>query len=111
MSFKNYISIFCLLPFLTFAGPGTGTIKISEVRVESGNVYIFPINAISNGLGCDLSSPIKLEPTDAGYQEMYSASLAALASGKSIKYWLRSCVSSPWGKTVPKAYASGLLAN
>jgi hypothetical protein len=106
--FKNYIVIFSLLPVLAIAG--TGEIKISEVRVESGNVYIFTTNVVSNSLSCGLSSPIKLEPADAGFKEMYSASLTALASGKSIKFWLRSCVSSPWGKTIPKAYASGLLA-
>ena len=81
------------------------------MRVEKGNVYIFPASTVSNGLSCDVASPIKLEQEDAGFKEMYSASLTALASGKSIKFWLISCASSPWSKTVSKAYASGLLAN
>lgn len=92
------------------AGAGIGAVVLKEVRVESGNVYLFTENSPSNPLNCDLANPIKLVPTDAGFDHMYSSALTALTTGKKLKLWLRSCVNSPWAKTILKAYATGLLA-
>ncbi len=112
MDIRKLVSfMLCALSISAIAGPGTGPVKLKAVKVESGYVYLTPTNSISNPLFCGLASPIKLEPNDAGYKEMYSASLTALASGKTISFWLRSCVISPWGKTVPKAYAISISAN
>jgi hypothetical protein len=47
-------------------------------------------------------------PSDPGFKEMYSQALAALSSGKKIKYWVKECGSSPWGYTIPVAYAAGI---
>jgi hypothetical protein len=107
----TFIVLLLLVTSIVKAGPGTGAFTIKEVRVESGSVYIFPEKSIDNVLNCGGSSPIKLENQDLGYQEMYSQVLAAVASGKKIRMWLRKCATSPWGRTTPKAYASGLLAN
>lgn len=112
MKIRKLVSVMLYaLSISAVAGPGTGPIKLKAVKVESGHVYLTPTSSISNPLSCGLASPIKLEPTDAGYKEMYSATLTALASGKTISFWLRSCVNSPWGKTVPKAYAVSISAN
>lgn len=107
---KLLLCILLLTPIQVLAGPGTGSVKLTDLKVESGHVYLYLASAVSNPLSCGLSSPIKLESTDAGFTEMYSAALTALTTSKSISFWLRSCVSSPWGKTVPKAYALSLSA-
>ena len=109
---KNILFLLMLfLPAYANAGVGIGAVILKEVRVESGMVYLFTATSISNPLGCELANPIKLLPTDLGFDQMYSAALTALTTGKKFKLWLRKCDTSPWGKTVPKAYAAGLLAD
>jgi hypothetical protein len=108
---KNILFLLMLfLPAYANAGVGIGAVVLKEVRVENGNVYLFTENSPSNPLNCDLANPIKLVPADAGFDHMYSSALTALTTGKKLKLWLRSCVNSPWAKTIPKAYATGLLA-
>lgn len=52
-----------------------------------------------------------LKAGDEGFQQMYSMSLTALASGKRMQCWFRDCAVSTWGgKTLPRIYACGLLA-
>ncbi len=108
---KNILFLLMLfLPAYANAGVGIGAVILKEFRVESGMVYLFTATSISNPLGCELANPIKLLPTDLGFDHMYSSALTALTTGKKLKLWLRSCVNSPWAKTIPKAYATGLLA-
>jgi hypothetical protein len=91
----------------TFAA-STGHFEIKEIRVEKGDVYVFPTTTLANGQECGSASPVKLVPSDPGFKEMYSQALAALSSGKKIKYWVKECGSSPWGYTIPVAYAAGI---
>lgn len=88
-----------------------GPIEISEIRSESGQVYVFPKTEISNPKNCGLASPLKIEADSAGFDQMYSQVLAALASKKKIYYWIRGCGASPWGQTVPYVYGIGILAD
>ncbi len=105
--------LFCLMiiSFNIFAGPGTGEFYIQEIRAESGSIYIYPKTELNNDLECEKNSPVKLEPDDLGFEQMFSLAITAQTTKQKIKFWLRSCVSSPWGKTVPKAYAAGLVTD
>ncbi len=103
--------IFGILIFLSISSSvdaHTGAIEIREIRVESGMVYIWPTTSINNTKNCDTATPIKLDYRDLGFDQMYSQALVSFSSGAKIQFWLNSCEASPWGRTIPKAYASGL---
>lgn len=108
---RAVIGVFILLISGNVIAGTSGPVQIQSIRVESGIAYIFPKSAVPDKAGCDAGSPISLEPTQAGYKEMYSVALAALTTGKTVQLYNLAGRPSPWGYTIPSAYAVDIIAN
>ncbi|GLQ76327.1 hypothetical protein EKN09_05435 [Vibrio penaeicida] len=99
------VTLIALLVCTFSASANTEKYVPTQISVELGNVYIWNASYI-NTKGCDLSGVVKLNRDALGFQEMYSMVLTAYTAKKPIGFWIRSCESSPWGKTIPTAYMS-----
>lgn len=81
---------------------------VKEVRYDKKIIYIFPNETQANTQKCDVASPFIVSDSEDGFEQMYSMSLAALASGKKMQCWFSGCAKSAWGNTRPKVYACGI---
>lgn len=97
--------VFSLFSSIAFAGQSAGVFTIEKVHVESGSVYIFPEGEIPNALGCGIAGRLKIARSDDDFDQLYALALAAVASGKTVAFWVDICEGSPWGNTVARVYA------
>jgi hypothetical protein len=83
----------------------TGQFVPDRISVEKGHVYISN-PGYKNTKSCDIEGMVKLNKDSLGFQEMYSMALTATTAKKEIGFWISSCESSPWGKSIGTAYMS-----
>jgi len=73
-----------------FAGLQTARGTISQLYIYAGDVHVM-VTGVEDNDGCESTHYYALKPTTTGFEQMYSALLAAQMSNKKVKFWISGC--------------------
>lgn len=102
MKIRSWLTLLAVTPLVAFGAGSVGTTAIKTVDVEGylGFVAIFGSFA-NNPDSCGSSSLVIVRKTDAWYTDTYALTVASLASGTPMNFYVSGCYATPWGYTAP----------
>jgi hypothetical protein len=99
-------------PLFAFAAGDSGSRTLTNVHVEGGSfVAVKAATAWNNPDGCTYPAGniVGFYVSDATEKEKFSLVLTAIASGKSVGFWLDGCIATPWGGTIPRSVTADIF--